>query len=284
MTTTNNSAAGITLVVGSSGSGKSVLLRLLAGQEIPKNGIIQINSIEFCRKEKHVASNSEGLIKKRSKANDAFIGYHYEADEFQKRAVHPVLIDRYYQQEACHTSQTKTVEEYLIQFGRDRVGDLSNDDDDILLLLLSYLAQDFMPLLGISPADATSKPCNLSVSSQFLFRIACACMESVVPTLLSSMHANTRHQGSSSNKIYCPVLLLDELLDFECASVSQRVAIGLHALRLAGAVVVVATHKPYHFTNSNIVEQTITLVGGKVLNDGVYNQHTQMVKVERPVG
>jgi hypothetical protein len=64
-----------------------------------------------------------------------------------------------------------------------------------------------------------------------------------------------------------PVLLLDEFLDSESTVVAQRVGRGLHALSVAGAVVVIATHKPYHFTadSSIVVQQKITLVGGRVL-------------------
>ena len=238
----SDSSAGITLLVGTSGSGKSVLLRLLAGQEIPNNGVLNINDVEVYRQEYEFSKNKILNV----------------SDEFKKPTVRPVVMDRYYQQSACHTSQSNTVEEYLLQLRKESLAQ-SNDEMEQANI---FLAQKFMSLLGISPADARNKPYNLSVSSQFLFRIACACMESVLP----SLELCNSHGSNDGYIIYSPILLLDELLDFECTSVSQRVSGGLQTLCSAGAVIVVATHKPHHFTNSNIVGQTITLVGGKVLH------------------
>jgi hypothetical protein len=257
--------SGVILLVGASGSGKSVLLRLLAGLEIPKRGTVQINGMELSYRQN---INNE-------RRSDGFVGYPFNSratkttgrnifvmdDTSQKRKVRPIIIDRYYQKEACRASgshSSQTIEKYLLQLGRDYISISLSQDDDIVL---SCLIKKITSILGLSSTDATSKPQNLSVSSQFLFRIACACIESVLPNL------ELPTKGGNEMCCYSPVLLLDEFLDSECTIVAHRVGVGLHSLCLAGAVVVIATHKPDHFTsNSNIVvKQKITLVGGKVL-------------------
>jgi energy-coupling factor transporter ATP-binding protein EcfA2 len=256
-------SSGVTLVVGASGSGKSVLLRLLAGKEIPMRGTVHMNGRKLLYRNRGDNRRDRTKTSLESPPWGSIVGTNVTNGLCDKRTVQPIIIDRYYQKDSCSASTSnplKTVEGYLLKLGRDYFpGDLQHDD----VLVLSSLIRKILSIVGISPVDSSScPPHNLSVSNQLLFRIACACIESVVPSMsLPSL-------GSHSDVGFrAPVLLLDEFLDSESTVVAQRVGRGLHALSVAGAVVVIATHKPYHFTadSSIVVQQKITLVGGRVL-------------------
>jgi len=262
----SSGSSGVTLLVGASGSGKSVLLRLLAGVEIPTSGVVQING------EKLTYSKSSRNFRAPTKHSSEYLDWGSKTivgtnlnERSHERNVQPIIIDRYYQKDSCSASNShprKTVEGYLMKLGRDYFnGDLNQDGE----ILLSSLIRKITSIAGISPLDSSScQPRDLSVSNQLLFRIACACVESVLPAL-----SLVPSQGTSQDFcVFGPVLLLDEFLDSESTVVAQRVARGLHSLcLLAGAAVVIATHKPHHFTadSSIVVQQKITLVGGRIL-------------------
>lgn len=260
-------SSGVTLVVGSSGSGKSVLLRLLAGREIPTRGTVHINGRKLLYRNRldNLRDRTKHSLVNPPWGFPTIVGKNVTNGLSYKRNVQPIIIDRYYQKDSCSASNShplKTVEGYLMKLGRDYFhGGLKQDDD----LVLSSLIREIISIVGISPVDSSScQPQDLSVSNQLLFRIACACIESVLPSM------SLPSQGISNDiSLFAPILLLDEFLDSECTVVALRVGRGLHALSVAGAVVVIATHKPNHFTaadtSSIVVQQKITLVGGRVL-------------------
>jgi ABC-type cobalamin transport system ATPase subunit len=254
----SSGSSGVTLLVGASGSGKSVLLRLLAGVEIPTWGAVQINGrkLTYTKTSRNVRAPTKHSSENLHWGSKTIVGT-YLNGQSHERNIQPVIIDRYYQKDACSASNSrplKTVEGYLMKLGRDYFNGELNQDDEIVL---SILIQKITSIAGISSCQLP----DLSVSNQLLFRIACACVESVLPAL------SLPSQGTSRDLcVFGPVLLLDEFLDSESTVVAQRVGRGLHSLCLAGAAVVIATHKPNHFTADSriVVKQKITLVGGRI--------------------
>ena len=221
---------GMILLVGRSASGKSTILRLIAGLELPTQGCISINGQKITRlldAESNCIATTLSWMK---------IGSIPESNVVSQ----PVILDG-----KADFDDSKTVLERIIQIG-------SGEE----VAELKILASDIVKLLEID-AQAGLIQSKLSPSEQYLFSIACACMASLAPAIAE--------QNNESCGVRYPILLLDELFDTEVPSTVEKCSNGIKNLIDSGGVVISATHRPNYF--KSLSSRVVTLSGGKVLTD-----------------
>ncbi len=258
---------GVVLLVGRSASGKSTLLRLLAGTERAVGGGRIVGGGVG-----HRHRGFEGAS---------------ERTMMEGVAPRPIVLDR-----KPDFDDALTVAERIVRAGIDAVHDcgvdvgrkpriVDRDADkegggesppsrlgahdrsmvggDSTPLLLQTLADDVASLLTLTNEHLRSLPSELRPSSQYLFGIACACMMSMAPCVADDP------DGARLDGVRYPIILMDELFDVEHPSIVENCGTGIINLIRAGGVVISATHRPGHFRC--ITSRTITLSGGKVLMD-----------------
>jgi len=222
---------GVILLVGRSASGKSTILRLIAGMEMPTQGCVSINGQKVTQlhdgEAKGVASSMPTWIK---------VGKIPQSSELPQ----PVILDG-----KPDFDDSLPVLERIIQ--------MAPDDN---MAQSKLLANDFVNLLGLD-GQCSLLPSELSPSEQYLFSIACASMASVAPAI--------KEHNDNDTGIPYPILLLDELFDTEVPSTVEKCNKGMTNLVECGAVVISATHRPNYFKGMST--RVVTLSGGKVLTD-----------------
>lgn len=235
---------GLTLLVGRSASGKSTLLRIIAQVEKPVSGQMYVNDHE-CFKE----DQSHTRI---------------AAPTTTASAAKPIIIDS---KPDCYDTKTSvyqrifnSIPEITINI-ENQIYSKENIKD-----LKETVIIEFAQNLGFTLDELhSSTPADLTPSQQFLFGLACTCMESCFASKLLFINEENKHIV-----IPCPVLLLDELLDKETSGVANKVGHGLLSLSQKGAIVIVATHRPQYLMN--VAERVVTLSSGKILMTEYPNQ------------
>lgn len=119
--------------------------------------------------------------------------------------------------------------------------------------LMDEIATTYAAFLTLSKEQLFGLPSQLSPSGQYLFGIACACMESCDICI----------KENSDVLISAPILLLDELLDRETSSVASVVGKGLQNLARNGGTVLMATHRPEYVKAH--ADRVITMSSGRIL-------------------
>ena len=230
---------GVILLVGRSASGKSTLLRLMAGMESPTSGSVSINGHKVDDTMQMPTSIEQGTT--------------------------PVIVA-----EKPDLDDTRSVIDWIQYFGLDNIdqcnrawkidngGELKEEETKEII---QSLAEDFASLLTLTQEQCSSPPSELTPSGQYLFGIASACVTSVAPSIV--IQQNT--EATPLNSIHYPIILLDELFDTEHSSTVEKCNEGILNLIREGGVVISATHKPTYFTD--IVSRKVTLSGGRVLTD-----------------
>jgi len=208
------------LLVGRSASGKTTILRILSGEEEPASGNVLLNRSQLFPSMKR----SNGLPK-------------------------PIMLDT---KPDCYDDRFTVLERIKEAAGKH----LSSAEIDSSKFI-EGLAKEFASTLNLSSEQTNGYPSALSPSGQYVFGIACACMQSSC----ASIHSI----GEDVVEVPCPILLLDELLDSETSGVASKVGEALHSLTKRGAIVLAATHRPEYLKSS--ADRVITLSGGKVLID-----------------
>ena len=218
---------GVVLLVGRSASGKSTILRLIAGMELPTQGCVSINGHKITQLLDGSKSRMPSWIK---------VGKIPQSSEKPQ----PVILDG-----KPDFDDSLTVLERILK--------MSSGDN---MAQSELLANDFVNLLGLD-GQRSLLPSELSPTEQYLFSIACACMVSVTPAIKEH---NDNHSG-----IPYPILLLDELFDTEVPSTVEKCNKGITNLIESGAVLISATHRPNYWAGMS--KRIVTLSGGKVLTD-----------------
>jgi len=225
-----SSDRGLTALVGASSSGKSTLFRLLSGEERPNAGNVYVNGklLEYNSKRMNVKT--------------------------PWTVTRPIVLEN-----KPNFDSSLSVMERILQVGYDSVSLLNSsfDENNVKMPFLKALANDFINLLEFNKDKLRCKPYELNPSEQFQFGIVCSCMKSVASSSLSKDFYVTG--------VNYPILFFDELFDFEHSDIPQRLSQGLINLTNAGAVVVVATHKPRQL--EGITGRIVTLSAGKILTD-----------------
>ncbi|KAL3776038.1 hypothetical protein HJC23_009664 [Cyclotella cryptica] len=254
-TSQNGTNFGVTIIDGRSASGKSTILRLLAGLDSPAEGRLFINGNEV-----KVEDAPRRDIPSWMKVGSSFASSSIQTGGL----VQPVIIEG-----KPDFVSSKTVLERMYHMGRDAVQhnfkkqDLEGKYDDERDRLLQKLALEFAKLLQLTEEQYSGSPSDLSPSGQFLFGIACACMVSVAPSVtVLDLNDSTNIQSIS---LPCPILLFDELFDSEHSTTLDKCKAGITNLIQSGGVVVSVTHRPLYFMN--MASRRITMSGGKVLAD-----------------
>lgn len=230
-----DNGGGVVLLVGRSASGKSTILRLIAGMELPTRGCVAINGhkiTELLHDGEEMASRMPNWLK---------VGKVPQTSVTSQ----PVILDG-----KADFDDSLTVLERIINMR----------PDDNSMAQSELLANDFVNLLGLD-GQCSLLPSQLSPSEQYLFSIACACMVSVTPATTTKEH----NVDDDSVGIPYPILLLDELFDTEVPSTVEKCSKGITNLIECGALVISATHRPSYFKGMS--KRTVTLSGGKVLTD-----------------
>ena len=252
---------GVILLVGRSASGKSTLLRLLAGMELPVDGYISIND-HMVYYDKLQAGGEMPCLPPWEKMGLPLLPAVGGEDCYGSR-VQPVIL-----QSKPDFDNTFSVMERMVRVGLDIMQQCNKEwkcaeeefSEEETIALLQTLAHDFASLLTLTKEQCISPPSDLSPSGQYLFGIACRCMMSIAPSI-----ANQNTDSISRNGIHYPILLFDELFDTEHPSTVEKCSKGILNLISAGAVVISATHRPAYFECMS--SRTVTLSGGKVLTD-----------------
>jgi len=254
---------GVTLLVGRSASGKSTLLRLIAGMEPPIDGCVGINGHE----QDNNNAPAVGVLPGTPPWVKMGIPPPLDFSDKECYRVQPVIL-----QGKPDFDDTLSILERIVQVGLDTVHLCSKEwkcvekastDKETTNTLLQTLAGDFASLLTLSNEQCCLPPSELSPSGEYLFGIACACIISIAPSIAIQ---NTNDDDCiAKNGIHYPILLFDELFDTEHPSTVEICSKGVLNLISAGAVVISATHRPGYF--SGMATRTVTLSGGKVLMD-----------------
>jgi len=230
---------GVILLVGRSASGKSTLLRLMAGMESSTSGSIYING---------------------HKVDDAM-----QMPTSIEQGTTPVILA-----EKPDLDDTKSVIEWIQYFGLDNIDQCNRawkidnggeSKEEETKEIVQKLSEDFASILTLSHEQCFSPPSELTPSGQYLFGIASACITSVAPSIV--IQQNT--EATPLNSIHYPVILFDELFDTEHSSIVEKCSKGITNLNRAGGVMISATHKPEYL--AAISSRTVTLSGGRVLTD-----------------
>ena len=215
---TSNANRVPTILVGRSASGKSTLLRLICGDDVPTSGSVEI----------------DGLAR-------------------------PVIIDR-----KPPMDDSKSVLDGIMASGMQKKGGQkgTNEHD----VIVQQVATDLATTLGLTSQQLQSKPSSLSPSGLFLFGLACGCIRSVMPAL-DAIGAQRPDTDNSSSSLPGPILLLDELFDFEHPDVPAKCCPGIDSLvQDLGAVVIIATHKPHHWESLES-RRVVALSSGRILSE-----------------
>ncbi|KAL7439661.1 hypothetical protein ACHAXM_007545 [Skeletonema potamos] len=222
---------GVILLVGRSASGKSTMLRLMAGIELPTQGCVSIDG----------RTTAQLLLNGKNKGVKSGMPTWIKVGKISE-CVQPVILDG-----KPDFDDSLPVMERVIKMGLDE--DMAQSE---------VLARDFVTLLGLD-GQSSLLPSELSPSEQYLFSMACGCMKSVAPAI--------KKNDNDDTGIPYPILLLDELFDTEVPSTVEKCNKGITNLIKCGAVVISATHRPNYFTGMS--SRVVTLSGGKVLTDFV---------------
>ena len=147
-----------TILVGRSACGKSSLLRLISGAEMPTSGTVSINGI---------SSSGDGT---------------------EQRMPAPIIIDR-----KPSFDDSATVVDRIISTVPEKGTKHSEHSHPPDPILIEYVANDFAHILGLTREQLKSRPSSLSPSEQFLFGIVCGCISSVYPLLPSTLNGALQH-------------------------------------------------------------------------------------------
>ena len=210
-----------TILVGRSASGKSSLLRLISGEDVPTSGTVAI----------------EGLAK-------------------------PIIIDR----KPPLDGDSRSVLDGIVASAlpKKKAGQEGTNKVDTI----QQIAMDFATTLGLTSEQLQSKPSSLSPSGLFLFGMARGCLCSAMPALDDIDVKGPNTDGSTYN-LPGPVLLLDEVFDFEHPDVPAKCCPGIDSLvQNMGAVIIIATHKPHHWEALQS-RRVVALSSGKILSEEV---------------
>lgn len=217
-----------TVLVGRSASGKSTLLRLISGGDVPTSGTVAIG----------------GLAK-------------------------PIIIDR-----KPPLDDSRSVLDGIVTSALQKKK-AGQTDISKHYGLLQRVAVDFATTLGLTLEQQQSKPSSLSPSGLFLFGLACGCLCSVMP----AFDAQLSKVDSSYYSLPGPILLLDELFDFEHTDVPAKCCPGIDSLlQDMGAVVIIATHKPHHWEALQM-RRGVALSSGRILSEEVLKKGESMKMV-----
>jgi ABC-type sugar transport system ATPase subunit len=240
---------GVIVLEGSSASGKSTILRLLAGIESPAEGRILINGQEIKNRDEGERKSPYWL-----KVGSTFTQSQSEA------VAQPVILEN-----KPDFNNSKTVLQRIVQMGHDAVQYHCNienvecRENEIRDKLLQRVALEFAELLTISK-EQQFKPSELSPSKQFLFAMACGCMVSIAPSI-----AALGDNAATKVSVQYPILLFDELFDTETSGTLDKCKSGICNLIEKGGVVVSVTHRTTYFMDMGC--RCVTMSGGKVLVD-----------------
>lgn len=245
--TQNNVDTGVVILEGRSASGKTTILRLLAGIEGPVEGKILINGQEI----------SIGNEENRNLPSWMKIGSPLAASSL---IAQPVIIES-----KPDFDNSKTVLEWISKMGCDAVQYhcKSSTIGKAREELIKQLSHDLAQLLNMAEEQCASRPTDLSPSSQFLFGIACGCMVSTAPAIATLNISDLTSQERFT--IPSPILFFDELFDMETSSTLNKCSLGILNLIKQGSIVLSVTHRSSYFMS--MTSRRITLSGGRVLTD-----------------
>lgn len=240
----------MTLLLGRSASGKSTLLRLMAGTEHPTDGHVSINDCVMGANAR--VATLPGLSSWLDIGATPTLG---NGEEGYRCGVRPVML-----RGKPAFDDTLPVMERLVRVAIDaaRSCNAASPRGEDAEPRLRALAGDFAGLLGLSPAQRAAPPSALSPSGEFLFGLAVGCLLSVAPVVRRASNE------AEDEGVPYPVLLLDEVFDAEHPGTAKKCHRGIANLVHRGGVVVVATHRPEHFEGLRS-RRTVTLSGGRVL-------------------
>jgi ABC transporter len=213
----------IVLLQGASSSGKSALMKLIAGQETPTRG--------------SVIYNNHGTIATPIWLADKPTPTHF--DNHQHSVQHLLEKEAKQQLLILHKKKKSTIPQ------------APNLDSWIPIIVNTFCHLVHLDL-NYPPGSQSLQPkktlAPLSPSENYKIRLVLACLQSTLPGLAWNNHNNTNNNSNStavSVTLPAPILLLDEWLDTETRDTSSKLEQALlEVVQSTGAVIVCATHKP----------------------------------------
>ncbi|KAG7363608.1 ABC transporter [Nitzschia inconspicua] len=219
----------LVLLIGASSSGKSALLKVIQGQELPNSGTVQFST----------------TIPSSSNTSTTTI------------VAKPIMLD----DRSPLSRQNEAVHRELRTVLRNVVAEYSTVEMDSTdwISFEDAILGEMLSCFGLSPEKKLS---SLTPSEDYRFRLAKASLESTLHYVDSRMFCI----DGKLLHLPGPILLLDEWLDKETSQVASKVVPALHNIvHNFGGIVLSATHKPELYEHTTPLSK-IMLSSGKILN------------------
>jgi energy-coupling factor transporter ATP-binding protein EcfA2 len=246
----------LVLLLGASSSGKSTLLKLIHGTELPNEGTIQIISSSINNRSQELSSSSS--------SSTGHICCRLHSSK-------PILLndrDPLPQQQRQITIRDHLVNTIHQALRYDSIDNNDNHIDNTRLL------SSFQDALLIQMTDIVGSSLffekqltSLTPSEYYRFRLIQASLESS----LNNIDLNKFSDIAGLWSLPGPILLLDEWMDTETSLVTSKVVPLLEAMvESLGAVILSASHKPKLYKEALQLIK-ITLNAGKILDAELTN-------------
>jgi ATPase subunit of ABC transporter with duplicated ATPase domains len=240
--------------LGASSSGKSTLLKLIHGTELPSEGTIQLTSSNINSRSQELSSSSS------SSTGQICCPLHSSK---------PILLNdrdplpQQQRQITVRDNLVNTIHQALRYDSMDNNNNNNNhiDNNRLLLSFQDALLIQMTDLVG-STLFVEKQLSSLTPSEYYRFRLIQASLESS----LNNIDLNKFSDTAGTWSLPGPILLLDEWMDTETSVVTSKVVPLLEAMvESLGGVVLSASHKPGLYKEALQLIK-IKLNAGKILD------------------
>ncbi len=227
------------ILQGASSSGKSTILRLIAGEEIPVQGSVIVSA--ECQ-----GANEIAAAQPISLGQNEFPCSNY----YDERNSMNEILDRVITHELKAPS--------LSTQGRHR---RRTRAPPFFLEAAHSLAYQLCHVCELSKSTGDMNIIQLSPSEFYRWGLVIASLQSILPSAVA-VAAEYSTQNESWLRVPTPILLLDEWMDLETSGIVRTVESSLIRFAQVGAVIVCVTHKPHLF---GLNHPSITMCRGEIL-------------------
>ncbi len=257
--TLNIQGGQLLIIQGASSSGKSTLLRLVAGDEQPVQGSVIISAssdnIEAANVAKPISLGQKEF---------PFSSY-YDDGNSMKEMLDQIIDHKLNNKPRSQKQQPSTSVTTTTPRTTTTTTTTTTHNELVLQQAAHDLGVHLCQICELSESTHGMKLHQLSPSEFYRWGLVMASLQSVLPTLSSSPVPDAASDLSSNNmpwQLPAPILLLDEWMDLETSGIVHAVESSLVRLTQMGAIILCVTHKHHLFGGDH---PTITLCRGEIL-------------------